>query len=381
LISRNKNSIVCTPFLDNIGGTEIEAVLTAMHFYDSNQYKKVAIFSPRKGNVPLFKEIIEGRNISFLNYPTFFNSKSVLFLNRILKKSGVKTPLLESVFWFFISLQYSHFFILTYPGSSYFFPLFQFYKKNKKYVAKITMWHFQQLSKVHQVVYDKFTTILVFNEEQQLFWKQSNLLKKTVALDIMILNETKLLSLPQRVFQQDVLTFGYLGRISREKNLEDMILLLDFLNNKNQKKCKLIIQGSGELAYLQELELLVVKCNLSPFVTFKKEFISPIQTHTFYSLIDVFLVTSKIEGGPMTSLEAAAAGCYVMGYEIGAMQDRFGSFPNVVNQNYKSLCDSALAFLNLPTFEKNSILNEFREFYISKLSNASKGQQLNQFFK
>ena len=372
--------LVLAPYLKNSGGTELEAVLSAIHFYDSRLYEQVTIFSPNKHD-SFFEEIINKRNINFLNYPAFFNSKGVLFLNGILKKLGIKTPFLESVFWFFISLQYTHFFILTYPGCVYFFPLFKFYKKGKKYIAKITMWHFELLSKAHQIVYDKFTAILVFNEEQQLFWKQSNLLKKTVALDIMILNETKLLSLPQRVFQQDVLTFGYLGRISREKNLEDMILLLDFLNNKNQKKCKLIIQGSGELAYLQELELLVVKCNLSPFVTFKKEFISPIQTHTFYSLIDVFLVTSKIEGGPMTSLEAAAAGCYVMGYEIGAMQDRFGSFPNVVNQNYKSLCDSALAFLNFPTFEKNSILNEFREFYISKLSNASKGHQLNQFFK
>ena len=127
MINRSKNSIVCTPFLDNIGGTEIEAVLTAMHFYDSNQYKKVAIFSPRKGNASLFKEIIEERNISFLNYPAFFNSKSVFFLNRILKKLAIKTPLLESVFWFFISLQYTHFFILTYPGCVYFFPLFKFY--------------------------------------------------------------------------------------------------------------------------------------------------------------------------------------------------------------------------------------------------------------
>ena len=78
-----KKLLVTTPFLDTIGGTEIEAVLTAMHFYDTHQYKKVAIFSPRKGNASLFKEIIEERNISFLNYPAFFNSKSVLFLNRI----------------------------------------------------------------------------------------------------------------------------------------------------------------------------------------------------------------------------------------------------------------------------------------------------------
>ena len=381
MISSNKNIVICTPFLNNIGGTEIEAVLTAMHFYDTQQYKRVVIFSPKKSNTAYYKEIIEERNIKFINYPSFFNFKGILFLNRILKKLGLKTPLLESIFWFFISWQYSSFFVLTYPGCVYFFPLFQFYNKNKKYIAKITMWHFELLSKKHQEIYNKFTTILVFNNEQRLFWEQNNFMKQTKALDIMILNESKLLSLPPKKIQQDAIVFGYFGRISKEKNIEDMILLIDFLNTKNQKKCKLIIQGNGDLSYLKTLELLVVKCNLSSYVTFKKEFISPHQTHTFYQLIDVFLVTSKIEGGPMTALEAAAAGCYVMGYNIGAMQNRFGGFPYVVNQNYETLCNSALVFLNLTTFDKNTMLNEFRKFYISNLSNDTKRHKLNQFFK
>ncbi|RTZ09445.1 glycosyltransferase family 1 protein [Flavobacterium sp. GSP27] len=381
MIKKSKNIIVCTPFLDNIGGTEIEAVLTAIHFYDSNQYKRVAIFSPRKSSSSFFKEIIEERNISFVHYPTFFDFKTILFLNKILKKFGLEKPILESAYWFLISLQYTSFFILTYPGCTYFFSVFQFQFQNKKYIAKITMWHFNLLSKLHQMVYNKFTNIIVFNEEQKMFWERNNFLKNTVALDIAILNETNLLSLSQRTYEQDVLVFGYLGRISREKNLEDMILLIDFLNNKNQKKCKLVIQGKGDLLYLQELELLVVKCNLFNFVTFKKEFISPLQTHTFYQYIDVFLVTSKSEGGPMTALEAAAAGCFVMGYKIGAMQDRFGQIPNMVNQNYKSLCDSALALLNLSIFDKNTILNEFRQFYILKLSNSIKACKLNLLFK
>lgn len=381
MIKKNKNIIICTPFLDNIGGTELEALLTAIHFYDSNQYKIVAIFSPKECVSSVFKEIIEERNIRFLHYPTFFNFKVLLFLNRMLRKLGLKTPLLESVFWFFISIQFNSFFILTYPSCVYFFPLFKFHNRDKKYVAKITMWHYEMLSEKHQVIYDKFTTVIVFNEEQKLFWEQRNLLKKTIALDIMILNESNLLSLPQKAFKHDLVVFGYLGRISREKNLEDMILLIDFLNNKNQLKSKLIIQGKGDLVYLQELELLVVKCNLSNFVTFKKEFINPTNTHTFYSLIDVFLVTSKMEGGPMTSLEAAAAGCYVMGYKIGAMEDRFGQFPNVVSENYKSLCDSALILLNLTTLEKNIVLLEFRKLYVSTLSNSTKVHKLNQLFK
>lgn len=381
MISKGKNIIVCTPFLENIGGTEIEALLTAINFYDSNQFKKVAIFSPRKSSSSFFKEIIEERNISFVHYPAFFDFKMIFLLNKTLKKVGLKIPILESAFWFLISLRYNSFFILTYPGCTYFFPVFQFQNKNKKYIAKITMWHFNLLSKLHQIVYNNFSNIIVFNEEQKMFWERNNFLKNIVALDIAILNETNLLSLPQRIYEQDVLVFGYLGRISREKNLEDMILLIDFLNNKNHKNCKLVIQGKGNLLYLQELELLVIKCNLSNFVTFKKEFISPLKTHTFYQFIDVFLVTSTIEGGPMTALEAAAAGCFVMGYNIGALQDRFGQFPLMVNQNCKSLCDSALALVDLNIFDKNIILDEFRQFYILKLSNSNKVCKLNLLFK
>ena len=379
-----KRLLVTTPFLQSIGGTELEAVLTAVHFYDSNRYHQVALFSPQQCNRELVDLLIENRSISFLHYPAFFSSPLGLFLNRFFKKLGFQKPFLETFYWFFISLRYTHFFVLTYPGCMYFFPLFTFYKRYKKYMAKITMWHFTPLNVAHQKLYRKFNTIVVFNESQQVFWEQNNGLFNVKHLDIMVLNESNLLAVPElqaTSFSTDIVTFGYLGRLSREKNIEDMILLMDFLNHKNQKKCHLLIQGGGDVAYIRELEMLVVQLQLEEFVSFRKTFVNPNQTHHFYSQIQVLLVTSKHEGGPMTSLEAAASGRYVMGYDIGAMQDRFGSFPYVVNSNLDSLCASALAFLNLTTFEKLAIINKFSHYYISKLSNASKGQQLNQLFE
>lgn len=381
---RKNRVVVCSPFLQSIGGTELEAVLTAVHFYDSNRYHQVALFSPQQCNRELVDLLIENRSISFLHYPAFFSSPLGLFLNRFFKKLGFQKPFLETFYWFFISLRYTHFFVLTYPGCMYFFPLFTFYNPHKKYLAKITMWHFTLLSTAHQLVYKKFHKIIVFNGNQETFWKEKNALSNVKCLDIMIFNEEKLVTIPaltEQSFSNDAMCFGYLGRIAREKNIDDMILLIDFLNNKNQKKCKLIIQGDGDLSYLHELQTLVLKCQLDDFVIFRIGFVAPNQTHEFYSKIDVLLVTSTHEGGPMTSLEAAASGRYVMGYNIGAMQDRFGSFPYVVNANFNSLCDSALAFLNLTTFEKLAITNEFRHYYISKLSNATKGQQLNHLFE
>ena len=381
MIKKKNNIIVCVPFLNHIGGTELEAILTAVHFYDSKHYSKVAIFSPTKNNVSIFKEVIGERNISFLHYPTFFGIKSISFLNKALKKVGLRTSFFEYLYWLYHSTQYKKFFILTYPGCVYFFPLFQFYNSRKKYVGKITMWHFKELPLEHNVIYDKFNVILVFNEQQKEFWEQKMHLKTTKALDIMILNEKNLLKIPEKSFENRIPVFGYLGRISKEKNLEDMINLIDFLNTNHQIRCKLIIQGEGDLIYYEKLKILILKRNLSHFIDLNYDFISPLQTHRFYELIDVFLVTSKIEGGPMTALEAAAAGCYVLGYEIGAMQERFGKFPGVVNNSFESLCNSALELLNMNATERKIFLQAFRDFYITKLSNADKGYKLNQFFE
>lgn len=382
MANKSKKSIlICSPYLDNIGGTEIEAMLTALYFFDKNQYDTVSIFTPQKSKNKFLKKIIGRKNIRIIYYPIFFNFKIVLIFNKLLKKVGIKTHFLEYLYWGFISIKYDSFFVLTYTNCSYFFPLFKFYNDKKKYIAKITMWHYEQLPQFQIPIYSRFNNIIVFNDEQRLFWIENNLLKNIMCLDIMILNESNLLNLPTKTFEKDHLIFGYLGRISREKNIEDTILLVQFLNNKKPQSSKLLIQGEGDILYLQELELLITKSNLKDFVEIKNKFIDPLETHFFYERVDVFLVTSVIEGGPMTALEAVAGGCCVLGYNIGAMQARFGSFPYVVNHNFDMLCHSTLSFLNLSKYEKQSIVKEFRDFYKSELSNSTKAFKLSQLFQ
>lgn len=376
-----KNILIATPFVENIGGTEIETFSTAIHLYDSREFNKIIIFSPKKNEQPLFIDMIGEREIQIINYPTYFNSKLITFFNLVFTKIGFKFKLTEYFFWLYWHFKTDVFFILTYPKAVYFFPIFAHFKKSTKYIAKITMWQFTDLPQNHFQYYNKFNKIIVFNEEQRIFWNDSLGLKNTISRDILISNENNLLELKEKnILSNDEIVFGYLGRISREKNLEDMILLIDFLNNKNNKKCKLIIQGSGDIAYLQELELLVAKHNLIHFVTFKKEFISPTKTHSFYQNIHVFLVASKLEGGPMTALEAAAAGCYVVGYNIGAMEERFSNKQFIVNQNFEELCVSTLKFVNLPEIDIMNLIKDLRNFYIQNLSNNSKILNLKNLF-
>lgn len=378
---KKKNILIATPFLENIGGTEIEAFSTAIHLYDTVEFNKIIVFSPKKNEQHLFVEMIGEREINIINYPAFFNSKLSAIFNGFFRKIGFKFKLTECFFWLYWHFKTDVFFVLTYPKAVYFFPILAHFKKSKKYIAKITMWQFTHLPQNHFQYYSKFNKIIVFNEEQKIFWNDSLGLSNTISRDILISNENQLLNLKERnITFNDEIIFGYLGRISREKNLEDMILLIDFLNNKNNKKCKLIIQGNGDLEYLNELELLVIKYDLSNFVTFKKEFISPIKTHAFYQNINVFLVTSKLEGGPMTALEATAAGCYVMGYNIGAMEERFRNKQFIVNQNFEQLCVSTLNFVNLPAFDIRNLIGDLRNYYIQNLSNSSKISDLKKLF-
>ena len=378
---QKKNILIGTPFVENIGGTEIEAFSTAIHLYDTEEFNKIVVFSPKKNEEYLFVEMIGEREIKIINYPAFFNSKISAVFNAFFRKIGFKFKLTEYFFWLYWHFKTDVFFILTYPKAVYFFPILAHFKKSKEYIAKITMWQFTNLPQNHIQYYSKFNKIIVFNEEQRIFWNDKLAFKNTISRDILISNENNLLNLKERnIISNDEIIFGYLGRISREKKLEDMILLIDFLNNKNNKKCKLIIQGNGDLEYLNELELLVVKHNLSHFVTFKKEFISPIKTHTFYQNINVFLVTSKLEGGPMTALEATAACCYVMGYNIGAMEERFKNKQFIVNQNFEELCVSTLNFVNLPTFDIMNLIGDLRNYYIQNLSNKSKINNLKKLF-
>lgn len=376
-----KSVVIAAPYLDNIGGTEIEAVTTAVHFWDSGEYQKVTLFSPGKINANLFQDMIGTRSIAYLKYPSFFKAQWVGLFNRLFYKAGFPLNCSEYLFWKYKSMKFDDFFLLTYPKSTYFFPIIQNQTPTKKYIAKITMWQFEPLPSAHIPYYKKLRNIIVFNSAQKDFWESKNQLENMVSLDIMIPNEKRLLEATPFDSDKTTITFGYLGRISREKNIEDMIYLLDFLNNKNNRNCKLLIQGKGEETYLKEIDSLIKELNVTEAVTLENEFLNPVNTHYFFEKIDIFLVTSKNEGGPMTALEAAACGRMVMGYDIGAMQERFGHFPYMVNNNFDELCASVLHFMDLEPVAKSKLVSDLRHHYAVTLSNKNKGNALLNLFK
>lgn len=378
-----KNSLlIATPYLNNVGGTEIEAVTTAVYLYDTKQYKRISIFTPGNISINLFNTMVNNRAIEFFNYPKCLENSFITLLDRLFYKLNFKVRVSEYVYWKYKSLFFSSLYVLTYPKSVYFFSMLKGFSNQKKKTAKITLWHFKGMVKEHLQYYKKFNSIIVFNTKQSDFWRKEYSLNNLFVTDIIISNEEKLLNVEPVNFKVvNVLKFGYLGRVAKEKNIEAMIKLIAYLNNTKNKKSTLLIQGVGDENYITTLIHLAKKLNVLKDISFSNELISPTQIHTFYKKIDVFLVTSLHEGGPITALEAAATGRMILSYNVGAMQDRFITIPYVVNDSFEDLCNSAINFINLNNKEKNNIIERIREHYILKLSNKNKGKELSKILK
>jgi glycosyltransferase involved in cell wall biosynthesis len=96
---------------------------------------------------------------------------------------------------------------------------------------------------------------------------------------------------------------GYIGRLTPEKNLKTLITAFKKFSSIVNSPCKLIIVGDGELmSELKQLtSMLGVRQNVE-FTGFKRE------VREYLSTFDVFVLPSKIEGTPISLLEAMAAG-------------------------------------------------------------------------
>lgn len=377
-----KSLLIATPYLNNIGGTEIETVTTAVYLYDTKQFDNVSIFTPNTINIDLFKKMINNRSIQFFNYPKLLSSPFFKLLDRLFYKLKFKSSFSEYIYWKYKSLSFSNLYVLAYPKSVYFFSILKGFSNQNNTSAKITLWHYKALAKEHIPYYQKFNSIIVFNKKQSDFWKKEYKLKNLLVSDIIIPNEDNLLKIKAVNFNEvDVLQFGYLGRISKEKNIEDMIRLLAYLNKNTSQKTKLIIQGPGDIKYIESLKILAKNLDIENNISISTEVIAPVGTHLFYSKIHVFLVTSLHEGGPITALEAAAAGRMILGYHVGTMHDRFNTLPLIINNTFEDLCQSAITFIKLKNDEKNSVILKVSKLYKSNLSNKSKGIKLLKIIK
>jgi glycosyltransferase involved in cell wall biosynthesis len=191
--------------------------------------------------------------------------------------------------------------------------------------------------------------------------------KNVSVIDQTTLQETELLKIPLEINQE--LVFGYLGRFSNEKGIVE---LLEIFKKNN---LKIIVAGSGNL----ELDVL-------DLINDKNDFIgevSPDDLEFFFNKIDVLIIPSHEEAGPLVGIEAMAAGKIIFSTEVGAMKERLSGSRN----NFWFDINKEQSFLQLLKRIKNikpeeiKVIRETnRKIYLENYSNENiSNKYLNMF--
>jgi len=109
---------------------------------------------------------------------------------------------------------------------------------------------------------------------------------------------------------------GYIGRLSPEKNLETLLLAFKEFKSSIDSPCKLMLVGDGDSK--TALKQLTTTLGLNKHVEFTgfQTDIKPI-----LSTLDVFVLPSKVEGTPMSLLEAMAAGKAIIASNIPPIRE------------------------------------------------------------
>ena len=137
-------------------------------------------------------------------------------------------------------------------------------------------------------------------------------LKNIDVIDQTTLMEHELLKIP--IFLKEKLTFGYLGRFSAEKGI------VELANIFKKVSAKLIVAGSGTL-FEEIKEFMSDNCFLIGEI-------KPENLGVFFSEIDILIIPSFEEAGPLVGIEAMAAGKIIFSTRVGAMEERLRETKN-----------------------------------------------------
>lgn len=168
-------------------------------------------------------------------------------------------------------------------------------------------------------------------------------------IDQCAIEDSKLLALPTT--KAKPLRLGYLGRLSKEKGI---IELVDFFSNLSEYK--LLIAGNGPL-----LNQVLDKKNIEYIGQ-----VAPKKLNIFFEKVDVLIIASHEESGPLVGLEAMAAGKVIISTDVGAMKDRLSGTKNDFWFELNQISELKTIFEKLTTLELEAIGNSNREKYLKE---------------
>lgn len=365
---KNYFLIVC-PYLNSIGGTELETLNTAKLLLQKNENCSIVVFVPYKFNREVFGGLGIPKDIFFLTYPTIFQNIFLKKIDRFLKILFKKNfSLVEFLFWKTINKsKFNLIYIITQSSYDYYIPIVKSFQFNNVMI-KNTGVNRREMAEDKKEILRNISLNIVTSQEQMNFFKDKLEIPNTINDEIILHDEDKLLNVNN---SNASYTFGLLARISEEKNIEASIFLIDALKKKGLNP-SLIIRGMGDRIYWKKLNKIIVSKGLLNNIDLKFEQIPPDEVHEFYKKIKFFLVTSTFEGGPTTALEAMASGVPVLSYRVGAMEERLSEFKELLASNKEELVDKAIFLINLTSNEYLYLSKLIRDKYLSLYKNDSK---------
>lgn len=137
------------------------------------------------------------------------------------------------------------------------------------------------------------------------------------------------------------------SRISPEKGIDQVIKAFSILK-KNENHYKLLIAGSGDDKYINELKLLTQQLKCEKDIIFLG-FIKDIKSYMLKA--KALIVASHNEGFGRMTAEACFCGCIVIGRNTAGTQEILNKTGGLLFNNINELSNAMNTVINLPTKE------------------------------
>lgn len=181
---------------------------------------------------------------------------------------------------------------------------------------------------------------------------------KTIFIDQTIIKENSFLSLP---ISDNIKIFGMVGLFMTVKQISQVIKIFKYF-----PEFELFLYGKGELK--EEYENLIKELKISNVKL--KGYFPAEEIEKVYAGFDCLIINSSDETGPMTGVEAMAAGKLILSKPVGSMESRLSN-PELIFNTELELIES-LKQISLWTTDK--VLSEkqiLRNRYLENYSNKS----------
>jgi len=338
-MKNKKVSILYVDPLIAVGGQEIYLINLIKNLNNKNY----TIHLSCSTKSPFIEELkkLEGLKLQLLSYSSKFSLLSILKLRYYIRENGIqlvhlngnRAGLLGRISCILLDTK-----IIFTPHSL----LINY----KYYINKI----FFKIYLLIDRILNHFTNVLitVSDEQKKQLIKHKHITSNKVirvynGIDI---NRFKKVNIPNN---QVSTTFGYVGRLIKEKGVKDLLICFEQLLN-DDNNCKLLYIGDGP--YLKKLNQNIFKMGIEDKVQCVG---NKTQIDEILRTFDIFVLPSYAEGLPLSILEAMAS-------ELPVIASTVNGIPEIIKHNYNGLMhepgDLKMLYNNMKYLLKNNQLRK-----------------------